>query len=218
MLSAKQLVRVLDPLDRVTEVLFGLIMVLTFTGSLSVAEVGRDDVRAMLIGAIGCNLAWGMIDGILYLLGRIAEKDRNFLTLRAVQQASNPTSAQQLIADSLPPVVVSVLQPAELGALQQRLKELPEPTERTLWCKDDWLGAFSVLLLVFLSTFPVVIPFIFIQNTLLALRISNAIAIGMLFVAGYAFGRITGRRPWIVGIFMVFVGSILVGLTIAFGG
>ena len=54
--------------------LFGLIMVLTFTGSLSVAEADRDDVRTMLIGALGCNLAWGIIDGVLYLMGSLAEK------------------------------------------------------------------------------------------------------------------------------------------------
>ena len=54
--------RVLEPIERVSEVLFGLIMVLTFTGSLSVAEAGREDVRTMLIGALGCNLAWGIID------------------------------------------------------------------------------------------------------------------------------------------------------------
>jgi hypothetical protein len=45
--------RVLDPIDRVSEVLFGLIMVLTFTGSLSVAEAGRESIRTMLIGALG---------------------------------------------------------------------------------------------------------------------------------------------------------------------
>ena len=69
--------RVLDPVDRVSEVLFGLIMVLTFTGSLSVAEAGRDDVRTMLIGALGCNLAWGIIDAVLYLMGCLAEKGRD---------------------------------------------------------------------------------------------------------------------------------------------
>src|SRR4030095_1819511 len=47
--------RVLDPVERISEVLFGLIMVLTFTGSLSVAEAGRDDVRTMLICALGCE-------------------------------------------------------------------------------------------------------------------------------------------------------------------
>ena len=51
--------RMLDPAERTSEVLFGLIMVLTFTGSLSIAEAGREDIRAMLIGAPGCNIAWG---------------------------------------------------------------------------------------------------------------------------------------------------------------
>ena len=50
--------RVLDPAERISEVLFGLIMVLTFTGSLSIAEAGREDIRAMLIGALVCNIAW----------------------------------------------------------------------------------------------------------------------------------------------------------------
>ena len=50
--------QVLDPIERVSEVLFGLIMVLTFTGSLSVASPERSEVREMLVGAIGCNLAW----------------------------------------------------------------------------------------------------------------------------------------------------------------
>ena len=49
-------------------------MVLTFTGSLSVAEAGRDDVRTMLIGALGCNLAWGIIDGVLYLMGCLGKR------------------------------------------------------------------------------------------------------------------------------------------------
>jgi len=53
--------RVLEPNERISEVLFGLIMVLTFTGALSVAEAGREDIRVMLIGALGCNLAWGII-------------------------------------------------------------------------------------------------------------------------------------------------------------
>jgi len=210
--------RALDPIDRVSEVLFGLIMVLTFTGSLSVTEAGRDNVRTMLIGALGCNLAWGIIDAVFYLMGCLAEKGRGLLTFRAVRRATNPSEAQQLIADALPSVVASVLQPAELEAMHQRLKELPEPPERARLSKDDWLGAVGVFLLVFLSTFPVVIPFIFMRNAGPALRTSNAIAIVMLFLTGYAFGRMTGRHPWLVGVSMVVLGLILVGLTIALGG
>ena len=113
--------RALDPMDRVSEVLFGLIMVLTFTGSLSVAEAGRTEVRTMLFGALGCNLAWGIIDGVFYLMGCLAEKSRLILTLRAVRNAADPQAAQRIIADALPSPVASALGPEGLETMRQRL-------------------------------------------------------------------------------------------------
>jgi len=210
--------RVLDPIDRVSEVLFGLIMVLTFTGSLSVAEAGRDDVRTMLIGALGCNLAWGIIDGILYLMGCLAEKGRGLLALRAARRTDHPAAVQTLIADALPPAIASVMQYAELETIRQRLKELPEPPALAHLDRRDWFGGLCVFLLVFLCTFPVVIPFLFMHNALPALRVSNAIATVMLFLTGFAFGRLSGHWPWLFGLSMVFLGIILVGMTMALGG
>src|SRR5574342_579376 len=93
--------RVLEPHERIAEVLFGLIMVLTFTGSLSIAEAGRQEIRTMLIGALGCNLAWGIIDGVLYLMGCLAEKGRALTTFHAVRQATDPQKGQRLVADAL---------------------------------------------------------------------------------------------------------------------
>lgn len=210
--------RVLEPSERIAEVLFGLIMVLTFTGSLSVAETDRADVRTMLIGALGCNIAWGIIDGVLYLMSSLADKERGRIMLHAVRNASDPVQAQRLIADALPAVVASVLQPAELESMHQRLTQLSEPPDRTHLGKDDWLGSFAVFLVVFLSTFPVAIPFLFMQNVGPALRLSNTIAIGMLFLTGYAYGKCIDRHPWLTGSSMVVLGGILVGLTIALGG
>ena len=210
--------RVLDPIDRVSEILFGLIMVLTFTGSLSVAEAGREDVREMLIGALGCNVAWGIIDAMLYLMGILAEKGKGLITLRAVRRAADPGEAQRRIADALPPVVASILEPAELDTIRRRLMQLPEPPQHASLSKDDWLGSLGVFVLVFLSTFPVALPFIFMADAGPALRTSNAIAIVMLFALGHVFGRMTGRHPWLVGIAMVVLGSVLVGMTMALGG
>jgi VIT family len=210
--------RALDPMDRLSEVLFGLIMVLTFTCSLSVAEVGREDVRLMLIGALGCNLAWGLIDGWFYLMACLAEKSQNLMTYLAVRKASDPKQAQQLIAGALPPLVASVLTPQELDAMRQRLLKLPDPPVRARLDKNDWKGAVGSFLLVFLSTFPVAIPFIVFQETYTAMRASNAVAVLLLFVVGYTFGRMTGRHPWGVGIAMVIVGSAVVVGTMALGG
>src|SRR6186713_2247576 len=178
--------RVLEPFDRVSEVLFGLIMVLTFTGSLSVADAGRDDVRTMLIGALGCNIAWGIIDALLYLMGCLAEKGRGLITLQAVRKTVDPREAQGHIVNALPPVLASVLEPVELEKIYRRLIELPVPQSARL-SKDDLLGSLGVFILVFLSTFPVAIPFMVMQEVGAALRVSNAIAIVMLFLLGFTF-------------------------------
>lgn len=210
--------RVLDPYDRVSEVLFGLIMALTFTGSLSVTEAGRDDIRVMLIGALGCNLAWGIIDGVLYLMGCAAEQARELRTLRAARALGDPHKARRYIADTLPPWLARAVSDAELEPIRQRLVECSNPPQRQRLDRDDWLGAFGVFLLVFLSTFPVALPFVFMERTVPALRLSNAVAMVLLFGLGCVYGQITDRRPWITGVGMVMLGAVLVGLTIALGG
>lgn len=216
--TSKSRKRALEPIERIAEGLFGLIMVLTFTCSLSIAEAGRDDVRAMLIGALGCNLAWGMIDGILYLMGCLAEKARNLLALRALRNADRPDSQREILAKALPPLIVSVLKPSEIETMCGRLKELPQPPARATLQKEDWLAGIAVFLVVFLCTFPVVIPFIFMGSLQGAMRVSNAIAITMLFFTGHQYGKLTTRRPWIAGISMVLLGGVLVALTMALGG
>ena len=75
-----------------------------------------------------------------------------------------------------------------------------------------------MLLLVSLCTFPVVLPFLFMHDAVTALRVSNVIAIVMLFLVGKAFARGAGLREWPTGLAMVVLGVVLVGLTIALGG
>ena len=209
---------VLDPVDRLSEVLFGLIMVLTFTGSLRVATIGRTELHSMLIGTLGCTVAWGIIDGALYLMDRLAERGRRLLALRAVRTAADPSAGQRAVASALPQVVASVLAPAELETMRVRLMRLPEPPAHVRLDKDDWFGAVSIALIVIVSTLPVVIPFLFMRDVAHALRISNGIAVSMMFLAGYAHGRRLGHGAWRMGIAMVLLGGALVWLTITLGG
>jgi hypothetical protein len=210
--------RVLEPMERVSEVLFALIMVLTFTCSFSVAGAGREDVRTMLIGALGCNLAWGIIDAVFYLMGSFSERGQGILKLKALRQATDPIQAHQIIAHALPPTVASVLSSSELEAMRQKLNLLPDVSPRPSLGKDAWLGAFAVFLIVVLATVPVVVPFALIEDPRRALRVSNGIAVVMLFLAGYVFGRSAGHRPFAMGVTMVILGAALVGITILLGG
>ena len=130
----------LDPRDRFEEIVFGLIMVLTFSCSLSVADAGRADVRGMIIGALGCNLAWGIIDAAFYLIGVIAERGRNAQLLRQVQRASDPAAGRIIVAGSLPPLVAECLAPQALEQLRASLAGLPEPTSHVRLTWADALG------------------------------------------------------------------------------
>lgn len=210
--------RALEPIDRVSEVLFGLIMVLTFTGSLSAAESGRAEVRAMLFGALGCNLAWGLIDAIMYLMGCLTDRAQRANTVRNVRGAATPEAGRRLIAGALPPSVAAALPPEALEKVRLHLNGLPEPPTGPRLHAEDWRGALGVFLLVVLSTVPVVLPFVFMRDAHAALRVSNAIAVTLMFLMGYTFGRLANSRPWVTGIVMVALGAALVSLTMALGG
>lgn len=70
--------RYLDPGERLGEIIFGLIMTLTFT-STARATLGESEnsARELLIATLGCNVAWGIIDGGMYLMSAMLDRARD---------------------------------------------------------------------------------------------------------------------------------------------
>lgn len=210
--------RVLDPVERVSEVLFGLFMVLTFTGTLSVVDSGRDEVRDMLVAAIGCNIAWGFVDGVMYVLRNIVTRGRKASLMRVVHGATRTEQVHRLIAAEIGGLA-EALGTDDLERVRQAILAQPAPRAAfNRMTRPDLLGAVAVFLLVFLSTFPVVLPFVFIDDPGMAKRASAAVAIVMLFVCGYAWGRYAGMKAWRTGLVMVLLGVAIEAIVIALGG
>ncbi len=209
---------VLNPIDRISEVLFGLFMVLTFTGTLSVASAGRDDVRQMMVAAIGCNIAWGFVDAVMYVLRNLVARGHQAAFARAVQAAPQPQQAHALIAEELRGTATG-LGTAELEVVRQWLGQSPAAAGgRPRLTATDLRGAVGVFTLVVVSTFPPVLPFIFIADVQTAKQVSAAVAITMLFFSGYGWGRYAGLRPVRVGLVMVVLGALIQAVVIALGG
>ena len=209
----------LNPIDRVSEILTAIVVLLAFLGSLSVATTGRQEMHAMLRRCLeGAMWPGESSMPVLYLMDCLAEKRTALVTLRAVRTASDSTKARQLIADSLPSVVASIVEPQELETLHQRLRHLPAPPEHVHLDSDDWRRAIGIFLLMFLSTLPMIAPFAFMQEICWLCEPPIGIAIVMLFVAGFLYGRLIGSHALRIGLALVAVGVALVAMTIALGG
>jgi hypothetical protein len=209
--------RILDPLERSSEIMFGLIMALTFTSAVSVASTTLD-VRTMLVSALGCNIAWGLIDGAMYVLSQLVTRQRQRSFAIAIAHAS-PPEARKMILGRLPDGLESHLSPSELDGLAAGIRALQPPSQTLLPHRDDLRGAAGIFLLVFLSTLPVALPFMIFGNVATALRTSNVIAIVLLYVVGARLGRHMGwPSPWAVGLGVALFGAILVAIAISLGG
>ncbi|MDZ3991060.1 VIT1/CCC1 transporter family protein [Pseudomonas sp. Teo4] len=209
---------VLEPIDRITEVIFGLLMAMTFIGSLSVATAGRDDARLMLIAAFGCNIAWGLVDAVIYLLRTWTERTRSRNLLMGLQQDADAQQGREQVAAALPERISQALESGELEMLRRRLVDdasRPMPPRLGL---DDFKAALATFLLVVLATFPVVIPFLLIDTTSTAIRTSHLVALLMLYLSGWLLARYSGGRTQLTGLTLALVGAVLIVSIIALGG
>jgi hypothetical protein len=172
--------RYLDPGERLSEIVFGLIMVLTFTSTARVA-LGADEItaRELLIAALGCNIAWGIIDGGMFIMSAMLER---------------------------------------AGEARERAASLGAPVERTRLHRDDVKGALACAWLVIAVTLPGTVPFMFVDDPLFAIRLSNALLVVMLFMVGHQWGGYANVNEWISGAVFTVIGLILVAIAIALGG
>lgn len=209
---------VLNPVDRISEVLFGLIMVLSFTGTISAATDGPDEIRELLWAALGCNVAWGIVDAIMYLMNLLLERGHNIAVIKKVARLQDGQASREVLKQEIQPLLAKLLEDEELDQLSQRLKKLPVPSNKNLITMTDWIAALQIFFLVFMCTLPVALPFAFLQNAELAMKTSNAVALSLLFIGGYLLAGYAGFSRLTSAAIYCFIGVFLVALTMALGG
>jgi VIT1/CCC1 family predicted Fe2+/Mn2+ transporter len=212
--------RHLDAAERLSELLFGLIMTLTFTlGASLVIEEGPDATRELLVGVIGCNIAWGIIDGLLYIFNSMYARGAPYRAAMTLKKNGTDFSRERLrehldeeyagaLSENTKNAAVSEL----LGALAQY-----QP-ERVRMTREDLLGALASFWMVVFTAIPAVAPFLLINDRLIALRVSNLILVALLFFIGWEWAGYINANRQRVGLGMALFGLILVQLTIALGG
>lgn len=209
--------RILDPVDRISEVLFGLIMAVTIVGSLSVATADRQEVRVVMAAALGCNLAWGLVDALMHLVRTMTERSRLRALARKIA-AAPPAAGERLLREALPAAVLALSDAAALDGMRRRAARVAA-ADGPLLTRDDLVYAIAIFAIVVLATFPVVVPFLLTDDLRVALLASQATTLAMLFIAGWTLARYAGQaRPVWLGVVMAVLGALVIAAVRALGG
>ena len=210
---------VLNTIERVSEMCFGLFMALTFVGAVSAATAGQAETaaRTMFYTALGCNLAWGLVDAVMYLVRTLTERGKRLTLALAVRGAPDARAASDALRSALPPVVGLYIGDQGLEKIREGLAshELPEKPK---FHARDFKGATWIFVIVVLSTFPVALPFIVFDDMKVAMLVSRLLTFAMLFGGGYSLGRHAGYAGWKSGVQMLVLGVALTAAIIALGG
>jgi hypothetical protein len=213
--------RYLDPDDILGEVLFGLIMTLGFTlGAGLIVKEGKDAVTQLLLGIVGCNVAWGLVDGAMYIISSMFDRSRKARLLESIQKSATDEEALLIVGQDLDPSLEPFTTSTDRRHLYQavltRLKNVAP--ERNHLNKEDVYGAIATFGLVFLSTIPAVAPFLIFNDRFVALRVADLLLLSLLFVVGYHLGRASHSNPWTLGSIVFLVGLFCVAIVVALGG
>lgn len=211
--------RHLDPSTRLGEVLFGLIMALGITGAVRFG-LAKANNRELFIAVLGCNIAWGVVDGVMFAMLALFERGRKARVVNAVLNAPTDEAALERIHVELGKRLESLTTLEERGQVYRWVLELARRSklEPPRMHREDILGGIAVGMLILLATMPVVLPFLMVSNATTAVRTSNLITLVMLFGIGWWWGRVVGANPLRIGAGVTGVGLTLVLITIALGG
>lgn len=209
----------LDPSTRLNEVLFGLIMALGITGAVRLGLEASTN-RELLVAVLGCNVAWGIVDGVMFVLVSLFERGRKARIVNRVRAAPTDEAALRHIQEELGDRLESLTSPTEREQLYRWVLDIARraDVQPPRIQRDDILGGIAVSFLIAVATLPVVLPFVFVSDTHNAVRLSAIVTLALQFVVGYWWGRVVGANPWRIGAGVTAVGLTLVLITIALGG
>jgi hypothetical protein len=217
-----------EPLDRLIEGIYSVLIVLTFTLATRAVQVQSGEVAdrfdllfQLFIAALGCAVAWGLIDGAMYVLTCVFERGKDRRLYRLVRDAASEEDGIAVLADELDDDMGSLATSAErreiYKTLYARLRTSPPPPGG--FEKGDFGGGFGVFLVAVGAALPIVLPLILLPGSIqFRLRVSNLVAFAMLFGMGYRWGRYAGGKPLLTGLMLLILGVIMVVVAIPLGG
>ncbi len=208
----------LEPSDRYLEVMFGVIMALSFTSAVSVSHEGSAEIHHLLWAVICCNVAWGIIDGLTFMINSMIGRSRKNVLYHSILNAKTKEEGVKITKRELQPFVAGIIPEEQVNALYDKMMQLPPPPKHYLFNVTEVKNAIIIFLINFISTLPVALPFLIMSDAIKAKIMSDLISVCILFYCGYAMAKYSGFKPWLSGLGMVLLALCFFMLTKILGG
>ncbi|MGZ5910270.1 MAG: VIT1/CCC1 transporter family protein [Reyranella sp.] len=213
--------RYLDPSESLLEVLFGLIMSLTLTAGARLLSERQDiDAASLAAALVGCNVAWGIIDAVFYLLGTRFSRNQRVQFVRRLRATTDDSQAFDAIREEFGLEGEPPMREEDRAAFYRSLLQMLRHagTKRARFLRDDFVAAVVIVLLVSATAIPAALPLLLLSDGYGALRVANILQIFLLFLVGYGWAHYSGANPWSTGIMIALLGVGLVLVSVALGG
>lgn len=221
--------QLVDPIDRQVEAIYSILLVLTFTlavnafdGEGAFAEhLAAGWISQLFLAAMGCAVAWGLIDGAMHVVSSQFERGEQRRLLRELRSQPDDAAGRAVVARELEDLYPALADLPEREQIYQTIfRHLAErQADPPLVRREDLAGGAAIALVAIAAALPVALPLVLLPNSpLVALRLSNLIACGLLFWLGYSWARYAGGRPWRTGLSLLVFGLAMVAIAIPLGG
>jgi hypothetical protein len=223
-MSAQQkqsfVMRYLDPTERLDELLFALIMVLSITLGVTLATDEGGSASQVVWTIVGCNLAWGLIDGCMHIVTRLFDRSSKARLVQALRSGGSQAEQVATVGSVLDDQLSALTSADERRVLYLKIASRLRGAEvqRTRVAAEDVYGGLAIVWLMVLATIPAIVPFLFISERFVAARVSNGLVLLTLFAAGYGFARSIHANPWMLGWSTAVFGLAMVLIVVMLGG
>jgi hypothetical protein len=213
--------RYLDPSESLLEILFGLIMALTMTaGARLVTDPATLNAGELIAALAGCNVAWGFIDAVFYLVGSMFNRNRRLVLVRRLQATRDEGEAIALIQDEFGLQREPRMRDEDRAVFYRSMLEMLRhaDTRRASLTAGEFAAAAIIFVLVSLTAVPGLIPLAVMSDLGVALRLANGLQVVLLFYVGYKWSHYSGSNPWRGAAMIGVMGIVLVLISVALGG
>jgi len=200
----------IDPIDALLTVFYSIFFALLFTLSYSVL-IYRGVISSSFAGGYGQDLfvtilgaatAWGIIEGVLYVMSEVLTRRERHRLLQYVQTSDSDEEADLAIANELDFILEPITNDEQRHALHRHIRAyLSQAQPQAVGLKrEDVTGAAATVLLYVVAVLPSLLPLLLLpHDTRLAIHISSVVSFLVIFATGWVWGIHTGTNPWKTG-------------------